>query len=270
LLLRDRYNEHQPGSLQNLVQKLKSSYRNRAHKFHSDAMDSIAEKAIEKLEDLHIDANAEGGQHPSHEAQDVDLKTYVKNLQPPEGGHNNHETMAQRFHQQPGHLYPPFPPLPPHTMSVQLFGEQIVQSTLDGNPTIAGIIGILQTFLSAVHQMEVEHKSSSASQVIHAYFDLVNTHLKPLEDAYRNKPLFPTREDSSIFISLGAYRDHLLGETLKQAFKNAARPELLYVGAVVQNCFGFVQCRTGVEVVGTDKDGSPKTEVRDREPDVNG
>jgi hypothetical protein len=50
-------------------------------------------------------------------------------------------------------------------------------------------------------------------------------------------------------MSLGAYRDHLLGETLRQAFKNAKRPEKLFVGAVVQNCFGIgVQCRTGVEV----------------------
>ena len=32
----------------------------------------------------------------------------------------------------------------------------------------------------------------------------------------------------------GAYRDHLLGETLRQAYKNAKNPEKLFVGAVGQ------------------------------------
>ena len=42
-----------------------------------------------------------------------------------------------------------------------------------------------------------------------------------------------SRKIESIFMSLGAYRDHLLGETLRQAYKNAKIPEKLFVGAVV-------------------------------------
>mmetsp|Transcript_15226 Transcript_15226/g.25046 ORF Transcript_15226/g.25046 Transcript_15226/m.25046 type:complete len:700 (+) Transcript_15226:131-2230(+) len=170
------------------------------------------------------------------------------------------------------HLKPHFPPLPPHTMSVDLFGEQIITDTLSHNkPTMAGIIAILQRFLQNLHQFLKDHRDSKAPTVINEYFALVTKYLVPFEEAYRDKPIFPIREDGSIFMSLGAYRDHLLGETLRQAFKNAASPDKLFVGAVVQNCFGIdVTCRTGVEVKGTDANGNPITKISDRDPDVNG
>ncbi|KAL7445913.1 hypothetical protein ACHAXM_011732 [Skeletonema potamos] len=170
------------------------------------------------------------------------------------------------------HLKPHFPPMPPHTMSVDLFGEQIITDTLSHNkPTMAGIIAILQRFLQDLHQFLIDHRDSKALTVINEYFDLVTKDLVPFEEAYRDKPVFPIREDESIFMSLGAYRDHLLGETLRQAFKNAANPDKLFVGAVVQNCFGIdVTCRTGVEVKGTDERGNAITKVSDRGPDVNG
>jgi len=175
--------------------------------------------------------------------------------------------------EKPPHLYPLFPPMPPHTMAVDLFGEQIITDTLSHNkPTVAGIVAILQNFLRKLHQMLVENKhAKTPNEVIEKYFDLVIKHLEPLEETYRDRTIFPVREDESIFMSLGAYRDHLLGETLRQAFKNAAHPDKLYVGAVVQNCFGIdVTCRTGVEVKGKDSNGRPITEVSDRPPDVNG
>jgi len=76
----------------------------------------------------------------------------------------------------------------------------------------------------------------------------------------------------------------LLADTLVYAFKNAARPEKLFVGTVVQNCFGKVgedgitidasgtPCRTGVQVVqgATTANGRPMTKVSDAPPDVNG
>jgi len=171
------------------------------------------------------------------------------------------------------HLYPHFPPMPPHTMAVDLFGEKIITDVLSYNkPTIAGMIAIMQRFLIKLHEMLVENKhAKTPDEVIQKYFDLVTKYLAPLEEAYRDRSIFPVREDGSIFMSLGAYRDHLLGETLRQAFKNAAHPEKIFVGAVVQNCFGIgVQCRTGVEVKGETDDGRPITKISDRPPDVNG
>ena len=144
------------------------------------------------------------------------------------------------------HLYPHFPPMPPHTMAEDLFGEEIIINTLShGKPTIAGVIAILQRFLRRLHQMLVENRDApTADEVVAKYFALVNEYIAPLEAAYRDRPMFPIREDGSVFMSLGAYRDHLLGETLRQAFKTAAYPAKLFVGAVVQNCFGVgVQCR---------------------------
>lgn len=53
----------------------------------------------------------------------------------------------------------------------------------------------------------------------------------------------------------------------------AAYPDKLYVGAVVQNCYGLgnVTCKTGVRVTGTNPDnGQPITAISDKSPDVNG
>lgn len=171
------------------------------------------------------------------------------------------------------HLYPRFPPLPPHTMALDLFGEGVIDDVLSGKPTVAGIIAILQRFLTNLHAMLVVQKHAPGPEpVIDAYFDLVNRLLLPFEDEYRGQSVFPVREDGSIFMSLGAYRDHLLGETLRQAFKTAADPDKLFIGAVVQNCFGLdgQPCRTGVEVKGKDKNGATVTKVSDAPPDKNG
>ncbi|KAL7553496.1 hypothetical protein ACHAWF_018034 [Thalassiosira exigua] len=106
---------------------------------------------------------------------------------------------------------------------------------------------------------------------------LARDHLAPLEATYRDKSIFPIRDDDSIFVSLASFRDHLLGDTLRGAFDQAKHPEKLFVGAVVQNCFGLnpypgepgVQCRTGAQVVGK-ANGRDQTKVSDAPPDRNG
>ena len=54
--------------------------------------------------------------------------------------------------------------------------------------------------------------------LIEDYFQLAKQYLSPLEEAYRGREIFPIREDESVFISLAAFREHLLGQTLKSAF----------------------------------------------------
>ncbi|KAL7529693.1 hypothetical protein ACHAWF_003084 [Thalassiosira exigua] len=106
---------------------------------------------------------------------------------------------------------------------------------------------------------------------------LAQKHLLPLDEAYRGRAIFPIRDDDSIFVSLASFRDHLLGDTLKGMFDQAAHPEKLFVGVVVQNCFGLnpypgepgVQCRTGAQVVGK-VNGRDQTKVSDAPPDRNG
>merc|ERR1740124_1550263 len=101
-------------------------------------------------------------------------------------------------------------------------------------------------------------------EVLENYFTVAEEHLRPFEQKYKGKSIFPIHEEEeSVFLSLAAYREHLLSDTMQYAFRQAKHPEKLYVGAVVQNCFGKViddegrvadasgkPCKTGLEVVG--------------------
>jgi [Skp1-protein]-hydroxyproline N-acetylglucosaminyltransferase len=186
----------------------------------------------------------------------------------------------------PSHLFPQVPPLPPILNTRQIPDrEKLIDNTLTGeNPTVAGITLILAGFLEAMHQSNNElarrekpHKVQR-DDVHSAFVKLAQTHLKPLEERYRDKPIFPVRDDDSIFISLASFRDYLLGDTLKGAFDQAKYPDKLFIGAVVQNCYGLnpfpgedgVQCRTGAQVVGKKPNGADKTQVSDAPPDRNG
>lgn len=179
----------------------------------------------------------------------------------------------------PAHLNPPLPYLPPHAAVPN--ADPLVEATLSGtNPTMAGIHAVLQRFLLALHKSNrnfatvgktEQDRDALRDRVVKAYFDLANEHLIPFDRAYRGRNIFPVREDDSIFMSLASFRDHLLGATLKEAFRKAEHPERIFVGAVVQNCFGEeYTCKTGAQVVGKDKQGRPKTKVSDAPPDKNG
>jgi hypothetical protein len=77
------------------------------------------------------------------------------------------------------------------------------------------------------------------------YWDDVNKHR-----------FFTPRQDDSIFVALGTYRDPFCPMTIKSFFSQAKRPEKLYVGLFQQNCFG-PKCRTGVLKGGIVEDAPP-------------
>ena len=186
----------------------------------------------------------------------------------------------------PPHFFPLVPPLPPILNTKDVPNkEQLIANTLTGkSPTVAGISLILADFLDALHQSNAELASrekphrAQRDDVHAAFVNLAQTHLKPFEDRYRDKPIFPIRDDDSIFISLASFRDHLLGATMKGAFNQAKHPDKLFIGAIVQNCYGLnpypgekgVQCRTGAQVVGKGPNGHDQTKVSDAPPDRNG
>ncbi|KAL3791626.1 hypothetical protein HJC23_012216 [Cyclotella cryptica] len=186
----------------------------------------------------------------------------------------------------PPHFFPLVPPLPAilNTRDVPN-SQQLISDTLSGkHPTIAGITLILADFIEAMHQSNKELATREKphrvqrDDVHDAFVNLAKTRIQPLEEQYRDKLIFPVRVDDSIFVSLASFRDYLLGDTLKGAFDQAKRPDKLFIGAVVQNCFGLnpypgeegVQCRTGAQVVGKDERGKDKTQVSDAPPDRNG
>ena len=152
-------------------------------------------------------------------------------------------------------------------------------------PTMAGVTAILQGFLQSLHkrnQILAAQKQVKPKQIVNDFIHLFKQELKPFEDAYHDTTIFPIREDDSIFLSLAAYREHLLADTLVYAFSHAKNPENLFVGAVVQNCFGKVSddgktidasglpCRTGFQVIGKNAQGKDQTKVSDAPVDVNG
>ncbi len=180
----------------------------------------------------------------------------------------------------PAHLYPPVPYLP--VFSKIPNAESLIQDTLDGKPTIAGISALLQKYMAEFHteNMRLSKEKASGDEVLASFYELARKHITPFDEAYRNKPVFPIRKDGSIFLSLAAFREHLLADTLQYAFDHAKEPEKLFVGAVVQNCFGKVlddgtidpsgkPCKTGRQVIGK-KNGRDQTKVSDAPIDKNG
>ncbi len=173
------------------------------------------------------------------------------------------------------HLVPYAPPLP--IFATIPDSQQLIDDLLHNNkPTMAGIIALLHGYLQKLHDQNQENskiKDLPEMNIIADYYTLTRDTLGPFEEAYRGRTIFPIREaEDSVFISLAAFREHLLAQTLMSAFDQAEHPEKLFIGAVVQNCFGLdgTVCRTGVQVVGTDAKGNPMTKVSDAPPDQNG
>jgi len=161
--------------------------------------------------------------------------------------------------------------------------EDLIASTLNGRPTMAGIIALIQNFISELHDSNTRmiEEPLDGDGVIKNFFLLARKHLVPFDKVYRGKSIFPIRNDNSIFLSLAAFREHLLADTLFYAFSNAKHPEKLFIGVVVQNCFGKVEkngtidpsgkpCKTGARVIGKRKNGKDITGKLDSPIDRNG
>jgi len=159
------------------------------------------------------------------------------------------------------------------------------ETILEGKPSIAGIIAILQNFLRQLHTTNVammQGGHNDPTEVLENYFNVAKEHLRPFEKKYQDQSIFPIdTANETIFLSLAAYREHLLADTLQYAFRKAKHPEKLFVGAVVQNCFGRVNddgtidasgtpCKTGLEVVGKNAQGRDQTKLSDAPADKNG
>lgn len=88
----------------------------------------------------------------------------------------------------------------------------------------------------------------NAEAVWEAYLDV--TKRMPMTWDDQNKHRIPKpKNDGSIFVSLGTYRDPYCPMTLKSLYSQAQNPEKLFVGLLQQNCF-LDTCRTGVLVGG--------------------
>lgn len=132
----------------------------------------------------------------------------------------------------PPHLSPPVPYLPIFQKIPN--ASTLIQQTLNGQPTIAGITALLQAYMEEFHteNMILATSKAKADKILSSFYALARKHLTPFDKAYENKPIFPIREDESIFLSLASFREHLLKDTLIYAFDNAKYPEKLFIGAL--------------------------------------
>lgn len=94
-----------------------------------------------------------------------------------------------------------------------------------------------------------------ALEVWEAFLDVTSS--LPARWDVENANRFPKqRQDNSIFVSLGTYRDPFCPMTIKSLFSNARYPEKIFVGLFQQNCFE-AKCRTGVLKGGKVEDAGP-------------
>lgn len=180
------------------------------------------------------------------------------------------------------HLQPRLPHIPAFPTIEN--AESLVEDTLRNNrPTIAGIVAILNHFVSELRESNKRLAAEVAKEgrdflvqpadIRAGYFSLVSKYLVPLDMALKKASFPQIRNDESVFMSVAAFREHMLADTLKSAFRYATNPEKLFIGAVVQNCFGnhtsYVSesCKTGWQVVDKKRD---IREMFDAPPDKNG
>jgi len=151
----------------------------------------------------------------------------------------------------PSHLLPHVPILP--LFNSISHAEDKIASLMDGRASMVGVVALLQKFLSELHNRNQEASKTEAdgNKVLDNFFHLTEKYIKPFDNAYQGRHIFPLREDGSIFISIAAFREGFLLETLVSAFKNAKNPEKVFVGAVVQNCFGKILEDGTLETSGT-------------------
>lgn len=116
----------------------------------------------------------------------------------------------------------------------------------DEPPTLDEIRRNMTQYLSTLHTRlsALAGPSVDAAQVWDEYLD--TTKSLTMKWDMENRHRFPkVRDDKSIFVSLGTYRDPYCPMTMKALYSQAEHPERLFVGLLQQNCFEK-ECRTGV------------------------
>jgi hypothetical protein len=112
-------------------------------------------------------------------------------------------------------------------------------------------------YLTTLHSRltEIAGPTVTALKAWDTFLDV--TKEMPMKWDEENRNRFPqARQDGSIFVSLGTYRDPFCPMTIKSLYDNARYPDRLFVGMFQQNCFG-PRCRTGVLKGGIVEDAGP-------------
>lgn len=154
------------------------------------------------------------------------------------------KTKQYNFHQRIDHKYP-------------MPSRYIPQETLVTPPSMEEVGQNMTLYLRTLHTRLTALAGPNANAELIWETFLEVTRDLPMKWDDQNKHRFPKpRDDESIFVSLGTYRDPYCPMTIKSLYSKAKHPEKVYVGLFQQNCFGPV-CRTGVLAGGKVENAGP-------------
>ena len=95
------------------------------------------------------------------------------------------------------------------------------------------ITDYLENWIHLLHDTLGQYKNANYEQIWQGYHDLTVKTLYPWDREYL-KRMPPRRHDGSIFMSVATYRDENCMNTLREAYKQAANPDNLFIGLVQQ------------------------------------
>jgi hypothetical protein len=123
--------------------------------------------------------------------------------------------------------------------------ERKQELTLDP-PSLNEIETNITLYLQTLHRElgSVAGRYVDALQVWEKYLNVTISMIMLWDDQNKNR-YFTPRDDDSIYVALGTYRDPFCPMTIKSLYNQAKYPDRLFVGLFQQNCFEKV-CRTGV------------------------
>lgn len=136
--------------------------------------------------------------------------------------------------------------------------RQIVQPQPQPQPpSLAEVERNMTTYLQTLHQRFLDIAGPRVNGKLAWETFLEVTRDMPMTWDFENKyRQYVPREDGSIYVALGTYRDPFCPMTIKSLYSQAKHPEKLHVGLFQQNCFEKV-CRTGVLAGGKVENAGP-------------
>lgn len=116
----------------------------------------------------------------------------------------------------------------------------------DNPPSVEEISANITHYLHMLHHRlgALAGPTVDAQVVWETYLEVTKQTVMYWDDVNKHRR-FKTRNDDSIFVGLGSYRDPFCLMTIKSLYSQAKQPENIYVGLFQQNCFEKT-CRTGV------------------------
>ena len=139
-------------------------------------------------------------------------------------------------------------PLP---IQQQTLPATIQPSSIDLNtpPSLVEVERNMTIYLQTLHSRlaEISGPKVTGERAWETFLDVTKNLPMKWDDENKHRQFTP-REDGSIFVALGTYRDPFCPMTIKSLYSQAEHPENLFVGLFQQNCFEKVDANKHVNL----------------------